>query len=186
MFRKWFDNACAAGIPEANAMVLSTATASGDPSSRVVLLKDVDERGLVFFTNYTSSKGEQVEANPRAALLFFWESLERQVRMRGVISRTAAKESDTYFGSRPRDAQIGAWASKQSQVALHRAEIDSRFDECRRQFDGGTIPRPPHWGGYRLKPDEVEFWQGRRNRLHDRLRYTLISETEWAIQRLWP
>lgn len=183
-FARWFDEARAADVAEPNAMVLATADQTGRPSARVVLLKGVDERGFVFFTNYESRKGVELAANPQAALLFFWPELERQVRIEGPVERVAERESDEYFRSRPLASRIGAWASPQSRVIASRAWLMARAAEMGLRH--GTNPsRPPFWGGYRVLPQAVEFWQGRPSRLHDRLRYTR-AEGGWMRERLAP
>jgi pyridoxamine 5'-phosphate oxidase len=184
-FRAWFDGATAAGVAEPNAMVLATATPDGRPSARVVLLKGVDERGFAFFTNNRSRKGRELASNPYAALAFFWTEIERQVRVEGAVVAVAPPESDLYFQSRPRDSQLGAWASPQSEVIAGRAELERRRDELAGQFAGGPVPRPPHWGGFRVVPEAVEFWQGRPGRLHDRLRYSRAAGG-WRVERLGP
>ena len=182
-FQRWFDQAVAAQVPEPNAMTLATVSASGQPSARTVLIKGADERGFTFFTNYASRKGEDLAANPRAALLFFWQPLERQVRIEGRMEQVSAEESDRYFHSRPPGSRIGAWASEQSRPAT-REELEARQREFHDRY-GDQPPRPPHWGGYRLVPDYFEFWQGRPSRLHDRLRY-LPDGQGWKIDRLAP
>lgn len=184
-FERWFDHALAAQLPEPNAMTLATVGADGQPSARIVLIKGVDERGFVFFTNYTSRKGRELAHNPRASLLFHWVELERQVRIEGTVSQTSAAESDAYFASRPADSRLGAWASEQSSVIAARAVIEEREARFAAQF-GAAAPRPPHWGGYRLAPHTMEFWQGRPSRLHDRLQYRLAPDTGWSIVRLAP
>jgi pyridoxamine 5'-phosphate oxidase len=182
----WLDQAIAADVPDANAMVLATATPDGGPSARVVLLKVLDRRGLAFFTNYQSRKGREQAANPRAAVSFFWPDLERQVRAEGTIELVAASESDEYFAARPRDSQLGTWASDQSEIVVDgRAELEQRLSDVAARFGDGPVSRPPHWGGYRLVPSAVEFWQGRPGRLHDRLKY-LSEEDRWRIVRLAP
>jgi len=185
-FVVWFDEASQSGIAESNAMALATATPDGRPSARIVLLRGVDERGFAFFTNYGSRKARELEANPYAALVFFWHELERQVRVEGRVERLAGEESDRYFHGRPRGARIGAWASPQSEVVASRDVLDARFGALESQYPDGEIPRPANWGGYRLLPDSIELWQGRPNRLHDRLRYTKREQGGWLIQRLAP
>src|SRR5262245_27454283 len=184
-FQRWFDAAVAAGLPEPNAMTLATCTADGVPSARIVLLKICDERGLAFFTNYRSRKGRELANNPRAALVFFWPALERQVRVEGRVELVSADESDAYFASRPVNSRLGAWASDQSAVIPSREELERKQRELEAQFPDGRVPRPPHWGGYRVVPDVFEFWQGRPSRLHDRLRYRRV-EGRWVIERLSP
>jgi len=183
-FGKWFDEALRAGVEEPNAMTLATADADGRPSARIVLLKGVDERGLVFFTNYESRKGAELAAKPYASLLFFWPALERQVRLEGPVERVSAQESDQYYGSRPLGSRIGAWASPQSQP-ITREELEARTEALAKSL-GEHPARPPHWGGYRLAPERVEFWQGRPSRLHDRLVYQRDEKGQWACQRLAP
>lgn len=184
-FRRWFADAQRAELVEPTAMTLATADAAGRPSARVVLLKNIDERGLAFFTDYRSRKAREMAANPRAALAFLWKELERQVRVTGSVETINRDESAAYFRTRPRGSRIGAWASVQSAVLADRADLErdvARFDA---QFPDDGIPLPPHWGGYRVVPDEFEFWQGRENRLHDRFRYTR-SDDRWRIERLSP
>jgi pyridoxamine 5'-phosphate oxidase len=185
-FRRWFDAALAAGVPEANAMVLATAGASGRPSARIVLLKDFDQRGFVFFTNYRSRKSAEIEAAPRVALVFFWREEQRQVRIEGVATRTATEESDAYFSSRPRGSQLGAWASPQSRPLASRAELVARVAAARERWKGQPVPRPPHWGGYRVAPVSIEFWQSRTDRLHDRVLYRRTRSGTWTVRRLAP
>ncbi len=189
-FEHWFDEAVKAQVPEPNAMALATADADGRPSARVVLLKGYDERGFVFFTNYASRKGRDLAARPRAAMLFFWPELERQVRIEGAVARIDEVESTAYFASRPRPARLGAWASPQSEPIAGRGVLETRFAAVEAQYRGvgDAIPRPPHWGGYRLAPDELEFWQGRPSRLHDRIRYqrSATHPALWTIDRLAP
>lgn len=183
-FTLWFNEALQAAVPEPNAMTLATTTPDGRPSARIVLLKGFDERGFVFFTNYTSRKGHELAANPFASLLFFWPALERQVRLEGSIEKVSATESDEYFQSRPLGSRIGAWVSPQSQPITH-AELESRLLALTESL--GTEPaRPEHWGGYRLKPDYIEFWQGRPSRLHDRIVYQRNDDENWARTRLAP
>jgi len=184
-FHVWFAAAIKAGIHDANAMTLATCLGN-KPYARVVLLKDFDERGFVFFTNYTSEKGQQLEKNPNAALVMYWMEVERQIRIEGKVEKTARAESEQYFHSRPAGAQLGAWASHQSQVIDARRVLDARLEEMKQRFADGPIPLPPHWGGYRLQPERMEFWQGRPDRLHDRLRYTRQKDGSWSIDRLAP
>jgi pyridoxamine 5'-phosphate oxidase len=184
-FARWFAEAQAAEVEEPNAMVLATATPDGAPSARVVLLKGFDERGFVFFTDYRSRKGAELELNPRAALVLHWSELERQVRITGDVSRTSAEESEAYYRSRPVGSRLGAWVSHQSQTIPSRDLLEGGLREVERRFAGGDVPLPPYWGGYRVKPGAIEFWQGRENRLHDRVRYVREGET-WRIERLAP
>lgn len=188
---RWLREAIAAEHPEPTAMTLATASPDGEPDARIVLLKGLDERGLVFFTGYESDKGRQLAANPRACACFFWVLLERQVRVTGDVTRVSRDETEAYFRSRPRESRLGAWASAQSTVIAGRSELEARLAEVRTRFgDDGEVPCPPQWGGYRLVPDRLELWQGRPSRLHDRLRYTRISqaneEPHWRIERLAP
>ena len=185
-FANWFTTAIETGIRDVNAMSLATAGQDAKPSVRIVLLKSFDEDGFVFFTNYESEKGKQLEANPYAALGFYWIELDRQIRISGKVNRTSRKESQTYFHSRPVGSQLSAWASRQSAVLDGRRVLDARMEEMNERFAGKRVPLPPHWGGYRLKPDNMEFWQGRSNRLHDRFRYTRQSDGSWLIERLAP
>jgi len=185
-FTRWFGEAAAADIPDVNAMSLATATRDGIPAVRVVLLKGISERGFVFFTNYLSDKGRELEANPRAALAIFWVQLERQIRISGTVEKTSPEESDEYFQTRPIGSQLGAWASSQSQVIANREALEAQLTEATRRFAGGNVPIPPHWGGYWVMPEAIEFWQGRANRLHDRFRYTRQSNSSWLIERLSP
>jgi pyridoxamine 5'-phosphate oxidase len=185
-FGSWFDEVARAGLREPNAMTLATATPAGRPSARMVLLKGFDARGFVFFTNYESRKGDELSANPYAALVFFWVQLERQVRVEGKIERLSADESDAYFASRPEGSQLGAWASQQSAIIPGRGPLEARYEELRALYEGQEIPRPPFWGGFLVVPETVEFWQGRANRLHDRLRYRRQADDSWVIERLSP
>jgi pyridoxamine 5'-phosphate oxidase len=185
-FGVWFDEVAQAEVREPNAMTLATATPDGQPSARMVLLKGVDARGFAFFTNYESRKGNELSVNPRAALVFFWVQLERQVRVEGRVERVWGEESDLYFANRPQGSQLGAWASQQSAVLADRGTLETRYEELRSQYQGEAIPRPPFWGGYRVVPETVEFWQGRVNRLHDRLRYRRQADGSWVIERLSP
>jgi len=185
-FSTWFAAALAAEIRDVNAMSLATATRDGKPSVRIVLLKGFDERGFSFFTNYDSGKGRDLDANPFAEMVFYWPQLERQVRISGEVERTSREDSAAYFHSRPLGSQLGAWVSKQSEVIDARKVLDARMNEMTERFENGEIPLPPHWGGYRLKPDRFEFWQGRPNRLHDRFRYSRKADGTWLIDRLAP
>jgi pyridoxamine 5'-phosphate oxidase len=186
LFRRWFADATGAGLPDPNAMTLATASRDGRPHARIVLLKGLDERGFCFFTNYTSPKAAELDANPHAALVFHWHDLERQVRVEGAVERTSAAEADSYFRMRPRDSRLGAIASPQSQVVASRDELEARFAAVRARYgDEGDVPRPTHWGGFRLVPTCVEFWQGRPARLHDRLLYTRSADG-WTRARLAP
>ncbi|MDP9410697.1 MAG: pyridoxamine 5'-phosphate oxidase [Actinomycetota bacterium] len=185
-FRGWFEDALAAGLHEPNAMTLATATPGGKPSARVVLLKGFDERGFVFYTNYEGRKGEELGRNPRAALVFYWGELERQVRIEGRASRVPERESDVYYASRPRGSRLGAWASEQSRPVEGREVLESRLRALEREYEGREVPRPPFWGGYRVEPEAVEFWQGRQNRLHDRIVYRRRGAGGWEIERLQP
>lgn len=185
-FRIWFDDVITAKLPMPEAMNLATATPEGRPSSRMVLLKQVDAEGFVFFTNYHSAKAAQLEANPYASLVFYWPQLERQVRVEGKVERTSAAESEAYFRTRPRESQIGAWASPQSSVIAEREVLEERVRELEEYYRDREIECPGHWGGYRLRPDRIEFWKGRIGRLHDRILYELMSDGTWAIKRLAP
>jgi len=184
-FKAWFEQAKTAGVIEPNAMVLSTLGLDGFPSSRTVLLKAADERGFSFFTNYDSKKGEEIAANPRVTLLFPWFSLERQIHINGSLIKTSEDESVTYFARRPYGSQLGALASKQSDIIADRGVLEARLAELKATYPEGQVPKPPHWGGYRLVPTSFEFWQGRTNRLHDRFHYTL-NKGVWDIVRLAP
>ncbi len=183
-FQRWFDEAVRAELPTPNAMTLATVAADGVPGARIVLLKGADPQGFVFYTNYQSRKGRELAANPRAALVFHWIELEREVRIEGAVEKTSAAESDEYFSSRPLGSRHAAIASPQSSVVANRAALETRFAEVVKK-QGDTPARPAHWGGYRLNPIVVEFWQGRRNRLHDRLLYTRAN-ARWSISRLAP
>jgi pyridoxamine 5'-phosphate oxidase len=185
-FQLWFGDASLSEVPEVNAMALATATPDGRPSVRMVLLRGVDERGFTFFTNFESRKARELESNPRAAMVFFWPDLERQVRVEGRVERVSAEESDRYFDSRPAGSRLGAWASRQSDKVSGREELERQFAALERQYLDRPIPRPDNWGGYRLIPDSIEFWQGRPNRLHDRLHYALREGGTWSIERLAP
>jgi pyridoxamine 5'-phosphate oxidase len=185
-FQAWLDQAAAAGPREPNAMTLATATPDGRPSARMVLLRGLDERGFVFFTNYDSRKGEELAANPRAALVFYWGELDRQVRIEGTVEKTSEEESDAYFRGRPEGSRLGAWASRQSRILAGRHVLEAEMRELEACFPDGNIPRPPHWGGYRVRPESIEFWQGQPNRLHDRLRYVRRGDGGWHIERLSP
>ena len=186
-FTIWYDEAVAAGLPEPEAMTLSTATLEGQPSARIVLLRGYDERGFCFFSNYSSHKGQELAANPYAAVTFHWVELERQVRISGRVEKVTEAESDAYFQSRPSQSRIGAWSSPQSNVISSRDALEEMFEKYQKQYlDETAIPRPEHWGGYRVIPERIEFWQGRPNRLHDRLRFIRIDQGPWTLQRLAP
>jgi pyridoxamine 5'-phosphate oxidase len=185
-FQEWWRDAMNSQIIEPNAMTLATSSGDGIPAARIVLLKSVDEKGFIFFTNYNSFKGQQLEENPRACLVFFWKELERQVRITGLVEKTTAKESDAYFKTRPEGSKIGAWASPQSKIIPGRDWLEEEEKNFRKQFDGKPVERPPHWGGFRVRPISIEFWQGRPNRLHDRIQYDLKGDGSWEITRLAP
>ncbi len=184
-FARWFAEAQAAEVEEPNAMVLATAAPDGAPSARVVLLKGFDGRGFVFFTDYRSRKGAELEANPRAALVLYWSELERQVRITGAVIRTSAEESEAYYRSRPLGSRLGAWVSHQSRPIASREALETGLRDAERRFASGDVPLPPYWGGYRVAPETIEFWQGRENRLHDRIRYVREGE-RWRVERLGP
>ena len=185
-FRHWFDQALAAGTLEPNAMVLATADAAGKPSTRVVLLKGIDERGFVFFTSYESRKARELAVNRHAALNFFWVELERQICVTGSVTQVPRAEAEAYFKTRPRGSRLGAWASKQSDTVASREVLEARLQELEKKYPGEEIPLPPFWGGYVLPPREIDFWQGRPNRLHDRFRYSKQSDGRWLVERLYP
>ena len=185
-FGKWWDDAVKSEIDEVNAMTLATVNESGVPSARIVLLKGYDENGFIFFTNYNSNKGSELEKNANACLVFFWKELERQVRITGIAEKISTEDSIAYFNSRPDGSKIGAWASPQSLAVAGKAWLKETFDFYRERFKHGEIPKPPHWGGYRVKPVKVEFWQGRPSRMHDRIQYTLQADGKWGIERLAP
>ncbi len=185
-FQKWFEQAVAAQVAYPEAMTLASATREGKPSARIVLLKGVDASGFSFFTNYDSRKGRELVQNPHASLVFWWNELERQVRVEGRIEQVSAQESNDYFRVRPRGSQIGAWASAQSAVLASREVLEQSVNAVEERFGEGEVPRPPHWGGFRLLPHTIEFWQGRRNRLHDRIRYRLQNDGAWLLERLAP
>jgi len=186
-FTIWYDEAVAADLPEPESMTLSTATRDGRPSARIVLLRGYDETGFCFFTNYSSQKGQELASNPYAALTFHWVELERQVRIAGRVEKLTAEESDAYFPSRPSQSRIGAWSSPQSSVIPSREILEQFFDEYQKKYSNETaIPRPEHWGGYRAIPERIEFWQGRPNRLHDRLQFSRMDRGPWTLQRLAP
>jgi pyridoxamine 5'-phosphate oxidase len=185
-FADWWQQAIESEIDEVNAMTLATASLEGVPSARIVLLKGYDEKGFVFYTNYESAKGQELAENPRASLLFFWKELERQVRITGLVEKVSTQENDEYFLSRPTGSQIGAWASPQSHVIENRSWLENKVKELEAKFSTEQLTRPSHWGGYRVKPVIIEFWQGRSSRLHDRIQYTLQENNSWKIERLAP
>jgi pyridoxamine 5'-phosphate oxidase len=184
-FQTWIDEVRANGVSEQDAisMTLATAAKTGEPDARIVLLKSFDDRGFVFYTNYQSRKAKELSDNPRACLLFYWAQLWRQVRIEGTVEKASDEDSDEYFQSRPTGSKLGAWTSNQSEVIASREVLEVRFAELQERF-GDNVPRPPHWGGYRVKPNAIEFWQGQENRLHDRLRYRLQQDGSWLIERL--
>ncbi|MEN3000447.1 MAG: pyridoxamine 5'-phosphate oxidase [Armatimonadota bacterium] len=184
--QRWLQEAIEAGLIEPYAMCVATADEQGRPDARFVLLRRIDERGLVFYTNGNSPKAQQLRANPHAAVVFWWGELERQVRVQGTVEQVSDTEADAYFATRPRGHQLAAWASPQSQVIPSRQVLEARMAELEREFEGQDVPRPPYWTGYRIVPHTFEFWQGRRNRLHDRLRYTRQHDGSWKIERLAP
>ncbi|MGE5313366.1 MAG: pyridoxamine 5'-phosphate oxidase [Acidobacteriota bacterium] len=185
-FERWFHDAHNAEVPEVNAMTLATADKDGIPDARIVLLKGIDAGGFLFYTNYESSKGRELAENPNAALVFFWPQLERQVRIAGRVHKVTRKESDEYFHKRPVSSQIGAWVSQQSRVVSDREMMENEYRRLAHDFKGQTVPLPPYWGGYRLTPKSIEFWQGRPKRLHDRIRYVRLPNNTWRIERLSP
>ena len=186
LFGRWMEEALKAEVPDPHAMVLATATTSGKPSARVVLLRGFDRNGFVFYTNYRSRKGKELQANPKAAAVFLWHELDRQVRIEGTVEKAGVEESDWYFDSRPRESQLAAWASNQSDIIHDRRQLDSDFDEFKEKFSGAKVVRPEFWGGFRIKPESFEFWQGRPRRLHDRLLYVSNAVHGWEIHRLAP
>ena len=185
-FKEWFDQALNAEILEPNAMMVATTTTQGKPSARMVLLKDFDERGFVFYTNYNSQKAQELAENPQAALVFWWAELQRQVRICGWVVKVSDEESDKYFYSRPFSSRLGAWASNQSEVIENREVLEQQLEELQQKYYNKDVPRPPHWGGIRVIPAEIEFWQGRSSRLHDRLVYRKTEGGSWKIERLSP
>ena len=184
-FQEWFREAEQAGVEVPEAMTLATAAPDGAPSARMVLLKGADEEGFVFYSGYVSRKAGELEANPRAALVFYWRPLGKQIRVEGRVERVSTAESEAYFATRPRGSQLAAWASQQSRSLPSREELERRYAELEREYEGREVPRPPHWGGFRLRPDAIEFWEHRENRLHDRTRYTRARDT-WHSERLAP
>ena len=185
-FQRWLEQAIAAELPEPNAMTLATLSEEGKPIARMVLLKGLDEKGFVFYTNYDSAKGKQLTETDSAALVFWWAGLERQVRVEGTVEKVSSEESDAYFQSRPKASQLGAWASPQSQVIESREVLEKRLAQFEEKYATEKVPRPPHWGGFRVIPTAIEFWQGRPSRLHDRIRYELDEKGDWFYQRLAP
>ncbi|MGQ7869417.1 pyridoxamine 5'-phosphate oxidase [Sunxiuqinia sp. sy24] len=185
LFNLWLDEAICSQVNEPTAMILGTAV-NGIPDTRIVLLKEIADDNFVFFTNYNSSKGQQIATNPQVALNFFWPELERQVRVKGTVSKLADELSEVYFYSRPKESQLGAWASAQSQILTNRKELEQNYQELEKKFEGKTIPKPRHWGGFKVQPNEIEFWQGRPSRLHDRIRYYSLKPGQWKFKRLAP
>jgi pyridoxamine 5'-phosphate oxidase len=185
-FARWYDRALASELILPNAMTLATATSDGRVSARMVLLKDYDDRGFTFYTNYESQKGRELEENPNTALVFYWSKLDRQVRITGRSRRVSREESEAYFRTRPFDSQLSAWVSKQSRMIENREALEAKMRELTRQYEGEEVPLPPYWGGYRVSPDVIEFWQNRPGRLHDRFRYTRGAAGDWLIERLAP
>ena len=185
-FKEWFDQALNANILEPNAMTIATTTTQGVPSARMVLLKDFDDRGFVFYTNYNSQKAQELAKNPQAALVFWWAELQRQVRICGRVEKVDDAESEQYFYSRPFNSRLGAWASNQSEVIESREVLEKHLQELKAKYQNQDVPRPPHWGGIRVIPTEIEFWQGRSSRLHDRLVYKITEDNSWKIERLSP
>ncbi|MFM7216966.1 MAG: pyridoxamine 5'-phosphate oxidase [Bacteroidota bacterium] len=185
-FERWMRHAIDARVEEPNAMTVATTGSDGHPDARVVLLRDLDKKGFVFFTNFRSRKGRELRANRRVCINFFWPELQRQVRIRGKVEKVSSRASDLYFQSRPRQSQIGAWASLQSESMVQRSELEERFVMFERKFAGKKVPRPSFWGGYRVVPDHIEFWQGRPSRLHDRIAYDRQRNGRWKLSRLYP
>ncbi len=185
-FQIWFKQAVDANLRDPNGMTLATVTPDGKPAARIVLLKNVDARGFVFYTNYDSRKGQELDQTPWAALVFWWSDLDRQVRIEGSVTKITEAEADTYFQNRPRGSQLGAWVSEQSQVIRDRLVLEQQLEQLQKQYQGQSVPRPSHWGGYRLCPTQIEFWQGRPDRLHDRLCYRLTPQSDWQLERLAP
>jgi pyridoxamine 5'-phosphate oxidase len=185
-FSRWFEEAQDAGVAEPTAMTLATATRDGVPNARIVLMKGYGKDGFVFYTNYESEKGRELIDNPNAALVFFWPQLERQIRIAGSVQKTTRKESAEYFQSRPFNSQVGAWASQQSRVLVDREVLENEYRRLAHDFRGQSVPLPPYWGGFRLTPKSMEFWQGRPKRLHDRIRYVRLSQDAWRMERLSP
>ena len=185
-FQQWFNEAVQEKIPEPNAFILSTAMVDFKPSARVMLLKGVENNSFVFFTNYESRKGKELTWNPYAAMVFLWLPMQRQIRIEGRVEKTSSEESEDYFQSRPRESQLGAWCSVQSSVLESRAELDNKYITLEKKYEGKEIPKPPYWGGFKVLPSAIEFWQGRTSRLHDRLRYTHHGDNNWLIERLSP